>query len=87
LTPHPTAHIFRPWATLNPKEYRVRLFAITLVIFIGALMACVSALVEALPGYRHSNSLEGCGLVLAAAGLLLFVIEWWSTPVRRDKTE
>ena len=64
----------------------MRLLAISVVIFAGTVGAGIGVLAESLPGARFRNDLDDFGMVLAGIGLVLFVIEWWSSrSARHDK--
>lgn len=63
------------------KESMMRLIALSIVILAGSLMAAAGAIADALPGARQYSQLPLFGLLLVGAAGVMFVIEWWPTPV------
>ena len=39
----------------------------------------VGVIAESIPGACYRNDLDTYGILLAVLGLVLFIIEWWST--------
>ena len=58
----------------------MRLIAISIVIFSGAVLAAAGTIAEALTPARVHIPSGTFGLLLVGASTLLFVLEWWPLP-------
>jgi hypothetical protein len=61
----------------------MRLIALSIVILAGALMAAAGTIADALPNTRQYSQLPLFGLLLVGVAGVMFVIEWWPTPVEK----
>jgi len=53
----------------------MRLFANSIIVFAGSVMAAAGTLAESMPDAKRYSIVDECGLAVVAVGILLFVGE------------